>query len=91
MDSLTAPTIFESSRDAHIVVQCPGCLEPMHLGKYWRELILEDGLEIPRCPECNESADEWADDADPVMDGVEFDVIAGDVIETRDSVEVTIE
>jgi hypothetical protein len=91
MDSLTAPTIFEASLDDHIVVQCPDCLDPMLLGKWWRELILGDGHEIPYCPECNESADSWADDAEPKMDGAEFDVIAGDVIETRDPDDTSIE
>jgi len=83
---LTSPKIREASLDDHVVVDCPSCIEPMLLGKWWRELILEDGHDVPKCPGCSDpdDGDSWSDDAEPKMDCLEFHAIAGDVIRELD-------
>lgn len=48
-------------RDDWVVVDCPGCETPMHLGQYWGELI-DEGHDVPECPDCNDTADEWSTD-----------------------------
>lgn len=53
------------------IVDCPGeCGRPMVLGRGWM------GCTIPKCPECNDSADSWSEDprisegkAETVSDG----------------------
>lgn len=46
----------DSKQEGYFVVRCPDCGSWMHLGPGWRS------CSIPNCPECNGSADEWADD-----------------------------
>lgn len=76
-------TVREASLDDHIIVECPGCTDPMLLGESWRELILEDDYDVPPCPDCDdESGDSWRDDADPKIDAVEYWALSGDVIRT---------
>lgn len=67
------PQHRESTVEGHIIVDCPGCLDPMHLGDMWWELI-DEGHEIPDCPDC--APDEWADDADPTISGLEVWALA---------------
>lgn len=75
------PKVREASIEDCIVADCPRCLEPMLLGEVWRDLILDDGCDVPPCPDCTtEGGDQWSDDADPMMDGVEYWAIAGDVL-----------
>lgn len=86
-DLLETPKVREASIEDHIVVDCRSCLDAMLLGKYWRELIVEDEVsEAPLCPDCTDpdEGDQWVDDADPVMDGIEYWAIAGDVIKELD-------
>lgn len=41
--------------DGHrFIVDCPGCGSSMILGQGWM------GCRLPECPDCNDSADEWA-------------------------------
>lgn len=44
---------WASEVDGHMIVRCPDCETPMHLGRGWR------GCSIPECPDCNETADTW--------------------------------
>lgn len=75
--------IRETSIDGHIIADCPLCLDPMLLGEMWRELILEDGHDIPDCPDCDDDeGDSWAEDADVKLDVTEYWAISGDVITT---------
>lgn len=76
---LGEPKVREASLDEHLVADCPGCLDPMLLGDVWYELILEDDYDVPECPDCE--PEEWRDGADPMLDGVEFWALAGDVID----------
>lgn len=36
------------------IIDCPGCSTPMVLGQFWK------GCSVPACPDCNDTADEWA-------------------------------
>jgi hypothetical protein len=57
----------------------------MHLGKWWRELIVEDGHDIPECPDCtDDTGDQWAEGADPVLGSAAFHAFVGEEIETRE-------
>jgi len=60
--------------DGSIIADCPGCHDPMLLGHIWRELIDEDDHEIPKCPDCE--PEEWSDDSDPKISGVEVAALA---------------
>lgn len=59
--------------DDAIIADCPGCHDPMLLGEMWKELI-DEGHDIPECPDCE--PEEWADDADVKIDGVEVWALA---------------
>lgn len=75
--------IRECSIDGHVVADCPGCQAPMLLGEIWRELILEDGHDVPPCPDCDdEEGDSWREGVDPRIDDLKCRVISGDVIRT---------
>lgn len=63
------PVYSETTLDGdQIIVDCPECHDPMLLGEMWKELI-DEGYSVPACPDCE--ADEWTDDADPKIDGIE--------------------
>lgn len=72
-------TVREATIENHILASCPDCGDWMLLGEWWRDLILEDGHEIPCCPGCEPA--EWADDADVVLDATEVWALSGDVIQ----------
>lgn len=79
---LVEPTLYEVDSDNladHLIAECPGCLDALLLGDIWRELILEDGHEVPKCPDCE--PEEWSDDAEPKLDGVELWALQGDRID----------
>lgn len=71
-ESVYSETTLE---DDSIIVDCPRCLDPMMLGKYWKELI-DDGTidEPPACPDCE--PEEWSDDAEPKIGGLEVAALA---------------
>lgn len=75
-DAAFEPTLYETSIEDSIVATCPGCDEPMLLGEMWVELIVDEGHDVPECPDCE--PDEWRDGADVLLDGIEFWAIAGD-------------
>ena len=59
--------------DGQIIADCPECHDPMLLGEMWKELI-DEGHSVPECPECE--PDEWRDDADPKISGIEVAALA---------------
>lgn len=77
------PGVFEASVDDSIIAECPDCFAPMLLGKYWRELIVEDQIyDVMLCPDCeDDDGDSWSEDADPVITGFEDNILRGDRIE----------
>lgn len=79
MTNLTEPKVREATIEDHIIADCPGCLDPMLLGDIWRELIVEDGDDVPKCPDCE--PEEWTDTAEPKIDAIEVWALSGDLIE----------
>jgi hypothetical protein len=69
------PLYSETSLDDDdaIIADCPECHDPMLLGEMWKELI-DEGHQIPECPDCE--PEEWSDDADPKISGVEVAALA---------------
>lgn len=76
---LDGPQVYDTSLEDHIIAECPLCLDAMLLGKYWKELIVEDGHGVPVCPDCE--PEEWAEDAEPKIDGLEIWALQEDRID----------
>jgi hypothetical protein len=69
------PYLETSLDEDAILADCPGCHDPMLLGKYWKELIDEGTIDLPpACPDCE--PEEWADDADVKVSGMEVWALA---------------
>lgn len=79
---LDGPLVHDTSLEDHIIAECPRCLDDMLLGKYWKELIVEDGHDIPVCPDCE--PDQWTEDAEPKIGGLEIWALQEDRIELDD-------
>ncbi|WP_226043545.1 hypothetical protein [Natrinema sp. DC36] len=79
MTDLVEPKVREATLDNHIIADCPDCFDPMLLGDIWMELILEDGHDVPKCPDCE--PEEWRDTAEPKIDSIDQWALAGDVID----------
>ncbi len=71
--TMESPPYTESTVEGHIIVECPDCSDAMLLGEMWWELI-DEGHGVPSCPDCE--PDEWADHAEPKIDGVEVWALA---------------
>lgn len=80
-DRVYAPRIYEANMEGHIIVECPECLDEMMLGEMWKELILEDGHDVPPCPDCDDDeGDSWHPDAEPKIEGAMLVAQLGDLI-----------
>lgn len=79
LEELAEPMVLEASIEDHIIADCPRCLDPMLLGENWRELIVQDGHDVPVCPDCE--PDQWTDGAGPKIDAIELLVLGGEPID----------